>query len=42
MKKTITVNLETWRELTKLKAEMNAESLDHVIRFLIEKWRQEK
>jgi len=38
MKKSITVNLETWRELTKLKAELNAESLDFVIKELLKRW----
>jgi len=40
MKKSITVNLETWRELTKLKADLNAESLDAVIKELLRKWKQ--
>jgi predicted CopG family antitoxin len=30
MDKTITVKLETWQELTKLKAELNAESIDQM------------
>ena len=37
--KTITIKLETWQELTKLKAEMNAESLDFVIKELLRKWK---
>jgi predicted CopG family antitoxin len=39
MDKTITVKLETWQELTKLKAELNAESIDHVIKELLKKWK---
>jgi predicted CopG family antitoxin len=38
-KKTITIDLETWQELTKLKADLNANSLDDVIRKMLEKWR---
>jgi predicted CopG family antitoxin len=40
MKKTITIKLETWKELTKLKADLNAESLDFVIKELLKKWKQ--
>ena len=39
MRKTITVHLETWQELTKIKADLNAESLDDVIKELIKKWK---
>ena len=39
-KKTITVSLETWRQLTKIKADLNLESLDAVIRELLKKWKQ--
>ena len=38
-KKTITVSLETWRQLTKIKADLNLESLDAVIRELLKKWK---
>lgn len=41
MKKTITVELETWQELTKIKAELNLESLDAVIKELLQKWKTE-
>jgi hypothetical protein len=34
------VSLSTWQELTKLKAELNGESLDFVIRELLKKWKQ--
>ena len=40
MRKTITVCLETWRELTKIKADLNAESLDEVIKELIKQWKK--
>jgi predicted CopG family antitoxin len=39
-KKSVTVSLETWRELTKIKADLNAESLDIVIKELLKKWKQ--
>ena len=39
-KKNITVKLETWQKLTKLKADLNAESLDAVIGELLQKWKQ--
>jgi len=39
-KKSVTVSLETWRELTKIKADLNAESLDVVIKELLKKWKQ--
>jgi len=39
-KKNITVKLETWQQLTKLKADLNAESLDAVIEELLQKWKQ--
>jgi len=39
VKKTITVELEVWQELTKLKAELNLESLNNVIRILLQKWK---
>ena len=39
-RKTITIDLETWKELTKLKADLNAESLDFVIKELLKKWKQ--
>jgi len=38
-KKTITVSLETWRQLTKIKADLNLKSLDAVIRELLKKWK---
>jgi predicted CopG family antitoxin len=40
MRKTITLSYEIWKELLVLKAELNARSLDDVIRRLLEKWKQ--
>jgi len=37
-KKTLTINLETWKTLTTLKAELNARDLDEVIKKLLAKW----
>jgi len=42
MKKTITVEFETWRELTKIKADLNAGSLNQVIKYLIAEWKNSK
>jgi len=42
MKKTITVNFETWRELMQIKIDTNASSLDEVLRELIKKWKQSR
>jgi len=42
MKKTITINFETWQKLLKLKAEKNFRSLDEVINYLIEKSKTEE
>jgi predicted CopG family antitoxin len=39
-KKTITVNIETWKELSKMKIDLGLKSLDDVIWVLIRKWRQ--
>jgi predicted CopG family antitoxin len=39
-KKTITVNVETWKELSKMKIDLGLKSLDDVIWELIRKWRQ--
>jgi len=36
MRKTITVELETWQKLTRIKVDLNLESLDAVIKRLIE------
>jgi len=38
-RKTITIELETWRELTKIKVDLNTNSLDDVIKKLLEKWK---
>jgi len=40
MKKTITVELETWQQLTSIKVALNLESLDAVIKELLKKWKQ--
>jgi len=40
MKKTITVKLETWQRLTKIKVDLNLESLDATIKELLNKWKQ--
>lgn len=42
MKKTITVSLETWKELTVIKVEQNFETLDATIRELIKLWKERK
>jgi len=39
-RKTITISLETWQVLLQLKGEINARSLDEVLRRLIEKWKR--
>jgi len=36
LRKTITVELETWQKLTRIKVDLNLESLDAVIKRLIE------
>jgi len=41
-RKTVTVSLSTWQELTKLKAELNAESLDFVIKELLKRWKMKQ
>jgi len=38
--KTITVELETWQQLTSIKVALNIESLDAVIKELLKKWKQ--
>jgi predicted CopG family antitoxin len=38
-KKTMTIELESWRELTKIKLDLNANSLDDVVKKLLEKWK---
>ena len=39
-KKTVTLNLDTWRELMKIKVDLNLDSLDAVVRELLKKWKQ--
>ena len=39
IKKTITIELESWRELTKIKVDLNANSLDDVVKKLLGKWK---
>jgi|YelNatPaOPRAMG01_1025707.scaffolds.fasta_scaffold25926_2 predicted CopG family antitoxin len=39
MKKTITIKLETWQQLTRIKVDLNLESLDAVIKELLKKWK---
>jgi len=39
-KKTITIELETWQQLTRIKVDLNLESLDAVIKELLKKWKQ--
>jgi hypothetical protein len=38
--KTMTVEFETWQQLTKIKIDLNLESLDAVIKELIKKWKK--
>ena len=38
-KKTVTIELESWRALTKIKLDLNANSLDDVVKRLLEKWK---
>ena len=40
--KTITISDEVWAELTHLKADLKARSLDEVLRRLLEAWKQLK
>lgn len=40
MKKTITLKVETWAELLKLKAELRTRSIDEVIMRLIKTWKK--
>jgi len=40
MRKTITIKLETWQKLTRIKADLNLGSLDAVIKELLKKWIQ--
>lgn len=40
MRKTITLDIETWKELLHLKADLEAHSLDSVIKELLKKWKQ--
>ena len=37
MRKTITVELETWQKLTRIKVDLNLESLDAVIKELLKR-----
>jgi predicted CopG family antitoxin len=39
-KKTVTVKIDTWRELSKIKIDLGLKSLDETIMELIKKWRQ--
>ena len=39
-KKTITIELETWQQLTRIKVDLNLESLDAVIKELLKQWKQ--
>ena len=39
-RKTITVGLETWKDLTRLKADFATRSLEDVIKKLIENWKK--
>ena len=38
-KKTMTIDFESWRELTKIKLDLNANSLDDVVKKLLETWK---
>jgi len=42
MKKTINVDLETWRELMRIKIDTNASSVDEVLRDMIKLWKKIK
>ena len=42
VRKTLTISLETWRELLILKAKMNARSIDKVLQELIKTWKKTK
>jgi len=37
MRKTITIELETWQKLTRIKVDLNLESLDAVIKELLKR-----
>jgi predicted CopG family antitoxin len=41
-RKTVTISLETWRRLLNLKGELNARSLDEVLKELMRTWEKQK